>query len=155
MTYRPLPVRLSRVVWGIASRAHSRQATFVLIALLAALLAAQAATAEPPQITAKRAEAERVLGEIHSLDVQMEKAIEAYNGATDQLSAIERERALNGRELAVARHNLYVSQRRLGARLRARSGATGLDLGGAGATGKADEVLVELEPDPVIAVDAR
>ena len=118
MTYRPLPVRLSRVVWGIASRAHSRQATFVLIALLAALLAAQAATAEPPQITAKRAEAERVLGEIHSLDVQMEKAIEAYNGATDQLSAIERERALNGRELAVARHNLYVSQRRLGARLR-------------------------------------
>ena len=36
-----------------------------------------------------------MLGEIHSLDVQMEKAIEAYNGATDQLAAIERERALN------------------------------------------------------------
>ena len=35
MTYRPLPVRLSRVVWGIASRAHIRQATFVFIALLA------------------------------------------------------------------------------------------------------------------------
>ena len=118
MTYRPLPVRLSRVVWGIASRAHIRQATFVVIALLAALLAAQAATAEPPQITAKRAEAQRVLGEIHSLDVQMEKAIEAYNGATDQLAAIERERALNGRELSIAKHNLYVSQRRLGARLR-------------------------------------
>jgi cell wall-associated NlpC family hydrolase len=106
------------VVWGIASRAHRRQATFVLAALLASLLAAQAATAEPPAISAKRAEAQRVLGEIHALDVQMEKAIEAYNGATDQLASIERERALNSRELTIAKHNLYVSQRRLGARLR-------------------------------------
>ena len=85
MTYRPLPVRLSRVVWGIASRARIRQATFVLLALLASLAVATSATAEPPAIAAKRAEAQRVLAEIHSLDVQMEKAIEAYNGATDQL----------------------------------------------------------------------
>ena len=27
--YRPLPVRLSRVVWDIASRARRRQATYV------------------------------------------------------------------------------------------------------------------------------
>src|SRR4029077_3258133 len=114
-----LPVRLSRVVWGIALRAHIRQATFVVIALLAALLAAQAATAEPPQITAKRAEAQRVLGEIHSLDVQMEKAIEAYNGASDQLAAIERARALNSRHLVIAKGNLKVSQSRLAERLRA------------------------------------
>jgi cell wall-associated NlpC family hydrolase len=119
VTCRPLPVRLSRVVWGIGSRAHRRQATFALLALLASLLAAQAAAAEPPAITAKRAEAQRVLAEIHSLDVQMEKAIEAYNGATDQLAAIERERALNTRHLSIAKHNLYVSQRRLGTRLRA------------------------------------
>jgi cell wall-associated NlpC family hydrolase len=95
-----------------------RQATFVLVALLASVLAAQVARAEPPAIAAKRAEAQRVLGEIHALDVQMEKAIEAYNGATDQLAAIERERALNTRELSVAKHNLYVSQHRLAARLR-------------------------------------
>jgi cell wall-associated NlpC family hydrolase len=107
------------VVWGIASGARIRQATFVVLALLASLAAAQVATAEPPSITAKRAEAQRVLGEIHQLDSQMEKAIEAYNGATDQLAAIERERALNTRHLSIARHNLYVSQRRLGARLRA------------------------------------
>ncbi|HZO61449.1 MAG TPA: NlpC/P60 family protein [Gaiellaceae bacterium] len=119
MTYRPLPVRLSRVVWGIASRARIRQATFVLLALLASLAVATSATAEPPAIAAKRAEAQRVLAEIHSLDVQMEKAIEAYNGATDQLATIERERALNTRELVIARHNVSVSQQRLGARLRA------------------------------------
>ena len=122
MTYRPLPVRLSRVVWGIASCAHRRQATFVFLALLASILAAfaaQLARAEPPAISAKRAEAQRVLVEIHSLDVQMEKAIEAYNGATDQLAAIERESNLNAQHLVIAKHNLYVSQRRLGARLRA------------------------------------
>ena len=121
MTYRPLPVRLSRVVWGIASRARRRQATFVVAALLAlmlAALAAQVAKAEPPAITAKRAEAQRVLGEIHALDVQMEKAIEAYNGATDQLAAIERESNLNAEHLVIAKHNLYVSQRRLSVRLR-------------------------------------
>jgi cell wall-associated NlpC family hydrolase len=112
-------VRLSRVVWGIASRARSRQATFVIVALMASMLAAQVATAEPPAISAKRAEAQRVLGEIHALDVQMEKAIEAYNAATDQLAAIERESNLNAQHLVIAKHNLYVSQRRLGARLRA------------------------------------
>jgi peptidoglycan DL-endopeptidase CwlO len=76
-------------------------------------------SAEPPQIAAKRAEAQRVLNEIHSLDVQLEKEIEAYNGATDQLAAIERARALNNRHLEIARHNLTISQRRLGERLRA------------------------------------
>jgi peptidoglycan DL-endopeptidase CwlO len=122
VTYRPLPVRLSRVVRGIATCARRRQATFVLLALLATVLAAlgaQVARAEPPAITAKRAEAQRVLGEIHALDVQMEKAIEAYNAATDELATIERESNLNAQHLVIAKHNLYVSQRRLGARLRA------------------------------------
>jgi cell wall-associated NlpC family hydrolase len=114
-------VRLSREVWGIASRARRRQATFVVLALLASILAAfaaQVARAEPPAISAKRAEAQRVLGEIHALDVQMEKAIESYNAATDHLAAIERESNLNAQHLVIAKHNLYVSQRRLGARLR-------------------------------------
>jgi cell wall-associated NlpC family hydrolase len=95
-----------------------RQATFVVLALLASFFAAQVARAEPPAIAAKRAEAQRVLGEIHSLDVQLEKAIEAYNGATDQLAAIERARALNSRHLVIAKGNLRVSQTRLAERLR-------------------------------------
>jgi len=112
-------VRLSRAVWGNASSAHRRQATLVLVCLAAALIAAASATAEPPKIAEKRAEAQRVLNEIHSLDVQLEKATEAYNGATDKLAAIERERALNTHHLAIARNNLGVAQGRLGARLRA------------------------------------
>jgi cell wall-associated NlpC family hydrolase len=86
---------------------------------LAGLLAAGSATAEPPQITAKRAEAQRVLNDIHALDVQLEKAIESYNGASDQLAAIERERALNTRHFSIAKSNLKLAQRRLAARLRA------------------------------------
>jgi cell wall-associated NlpC family hydrolase len=112
-------VRLSRAVWGIASSAHRRQATIVLVGLVATLAAAAAATAEPPQIAEKRAEAQRVLDEIHSLDIQLEKATEAYNGATEKLAAIERERALNTRHLSIAKNNLSVAQQRLGARLRA------------------------------------
>jgi peptidoglycan DL-endopeptidase CwlO len=106
-------------VWGIASHAKRRQATIVLASLAAALLAATSATAEPPQIAAKRAEAQRVLNEIHDLDVQLEKASEAYNGATEQLLAIERERALNTRHFSIAKNNLTVAQQRLAARLRA------------------------------------
>jgi cell wall-associated NlpC family hydrolase len=106
-------------VWGIASHAKRRQATIVLASLAAALLAASSATAEPPQIAAKRAEAQRVLNEIHDLDVQLEKASEAYNGATEQLLAIERERALNTRHFSIAKNNLTVAQQRLAARLRA------------------------------------
>ncbi len=100
-------------------RARARQATAVLLMALAGLLAAGSATAEPPQITAKRAEAQRVLNDIHTLDVQLEKAIESYNGASDQLAAIERERALNTRHFSIAKSNLKLAQRRLAARLRA------------------------------------
>jgi cell wall-associated NlpC family hydrolase len=100
-------------------RARARQATAVLLMASAGLLAAASATAEPPQITAKRAEAQRVLNDIHTLDVQLEKSIEAYNGANDRLAAIERERALNTRHYAIAKSNLKLAQRRLSARLRA------------------------------------
>jgi cell wall-associated NlpC family hydrolase len=122
VTCRPLPVRLSRVVWGIASCARRRQAT--LVSLVAAGLAtvvvvAGPAAGEPPQIAAKRAEAQRVLAEIQSLDSQLEQAVEAYNGATDQLTRIEAQRALNTRHLSIAKHNLVIGQRRLGNRLRA------------------------------------
>ena len=99
-------------------RARSRQATLVLLGLFATFLVAGPAAGEPPQVAAKRAEAQRVLDQIHSLDVKLEKAIEAYNGATDELAAIERQRALNTRHLAIARSNLTVAQRRLGQRLR-------------------------------------
>ncbi len=83
------------------------------------LLLTSPVRAEPPQIAAKRAEAQRVLNEIQTLDSRLSKAIEAYNGASDQLAQIERERALNTRRLEIGRRNLTVAQQRLGARLRA------------------------------------
>jgi cell wall-associated NlpC family hydrolase len=87
--------------------------------LVGVLVMAGAASAEPPQIAAKRAEAQRVLAEIQSLDAQLGTAIEAYNGATEQLAAIDRDRVINAAHLKIARRNLTVSQRRLGDRLRA------------------------------------
>jgi cell wall-associated NlpC family hydrolase len=110
------------VVWAIASRARRRQATLVSLVALglsSLVVAAGPAAGEPPQIAAKRAEAQRVLAEIQSLDSQLEQAVEAYNGATDQLTRIEAQRALNTRHLSIARHNLVIAQRRLGDRLRA------------------------------------
>jgi peptidoglycan DL-endopeptidase CwlO len=118
VTYRPLPVRLLREVLGAFPRTR-RQATIVLFGLLATFVIAGPAVGEPPQVSAKRAEAQRVLNEIQALDSQLEKAVEAYNGATEQLAAIQRERALNTRHLAIAKRNMTIAQRRLGDRLRA------------------------------------
>ena len=77
------------------------------------------AAGEPPAIEAKRAEAQRVLAEIQSLDSQLAHAIEEYNGATTELTRIEGERSLNERHLTIAKNNLVVAQRRLGDRIRA------------------------------------
>jgi cell wall-associated NlpC family hydrolase len=90
--------------------------SLALAGIVALTLPAQA---EPPQIAAKRAAAQRVLNEIQSLDSQLEKAIEAYNGATYQLGVIERAQMVNRRHLSIARRNLTIAHRRLGERLRA------------------------------------
>jgi peptidoglycan DL-endopeptidase CwlO len=93
-------------------------ASLIVGAVISSVIAVPIA-AEPPQIEAKRAEAQRVLAEIQSLDVELERAIEAYNGATEQLAAIGREQAINASHLRLARRNLKISQHRLGDRLRA------------------------------------
>ncbi len=100
------------------SRARRRQA-IALIGLFATLSVAGPAAGEPPAISAKRAEAQRVLNEIRALDDRLELAIEVYNGANEQLLAIEREREVNARHLRLAKHNLAVAQRLLAERLRA------------------------------------
>lgn len=116
--------QLQRTQGGSARRGGGALTRILLLLRLlaiagTALLFVGPALAEPPQIAAKRAEAERVLAEIQSLDAELEGAVEAYNGATEQLAAIDRERAINARHLTLARRNLVVSQRRLGDRLRA------------------------------------
>jgi cell wall-associated NlpC family hydrolase len=96
-----------------------RTALAAAVAVGVSLVATSTGAAEPPQITEKRAEARRVLAEIQSLDVELGSAIEAYNGASEQLAAIDRDRDVNAHRLRVAKDNLTVSQQRLGARLRA------------------------------------
>jgi cell wall-associated NlpC family hydrolase len=90
-------------------------ALFVLAAA-SACLAAVPAFAGP--IQSKRAEAQQVLRDIHSLDVQLEKSIEAYDAATAKLDQIRHELSVNRYEFRVARQNLRLAQQRLGARLR-------------------------------------
>jgi peptidoglycan DL-endopeptidase CwlO len=85
--------------------------------LAAALVVAAASAAEPAQISSKRAEAERVLGEIDAIDMQLDRAVEAFDSATVRLETIESELAANRKQLAVAKANLAVAHRRVADRL--------------------------------------
>ena len=95
-----------------------RQAPLVLLGLLAALLAAVPALADP-SISAKRAEEQRVLADIQQLDVRLEKATEAYDGATSRLAEIQAQLKTNRFELGVGKRNLSRAQSELAGRLKA------------------------------------
>jgi peptidoglycan DL-endopeptidase CwlO len=89
-----------------------------LTAVLAAALAVVAASsAEPAQISAKRADAQRVLAEIQSMDMELDKAVEAYNYATVQLNRINDDLAANRKRLVVARANLASARQQLADRV--------------------------------------
>jgi cell wall-associated NlpC family hydrolase len=82
-----------------------------------AFVAASSATAEPPSVAAKQAQAQSVLGQIQGLDASLEHAIEAYNAANDKLKAIRADLAQNRIELKIASGNLKRSQQALAARM--------------------------------------
>jgi peptidoglycan DL-endopeptidase CwlO len=88
------------------------------IAVLAAALAVVAASpAEPGQISSKRAEAERVLAEVDAIDMELDRAVEAFNGATVQLETINRDLAANQKRLVTARANLAAAHKRVANRV--------------------------------------
>jgi peptidoglycan DL-endopeptidase CwlO len=88
------------------------------IAVLAAALAVVAvSSAEPGQISSKRADAERVLAEIDAIDMELDRAVEAYNGATVQLETINRDLAANQKRLVTARANLAAAHKRVANRV--------------------------------------
>jgi len=88
------------------------------IAVLAAALAVVAVSpAEPGQISSKRTEAERVLAEIDAIDMELDRAVEAYNGATVQLETINRDLAANQKRLVTARANLAAAHKRVANRV--------------------------------------
>jgi cell wall-associated NlpC family hydrolase len=76
-----------------------------------------AALAEPGSVDAKRGEAQAVLGQIHSLDANLEQAVEAYNLANVKLGRIKADLQENRRELRLAQKNLIRARGVLEARV--------------------------------------
>ena len=70
-----------------------------------------------PSVSSKQAEAQQVLADIHRLDMQVEKAAEAYNLANIKLAKIKRDLRDNEQALHVARGNLKKGQKTLARRL--------------------------------------
>jgi cell wall-associated NlpC family hydrolase len=83
-----------------------------------ALFAASIGFADNP-IAEKQAEQRQVLHEIGQLDVQLEKATEAWNLANIKLAHIQAQIRTNRFELRVARHNFTRAQQLLANRVRA------------------------------------
>jgi cell wall-associated NlpC family hydrolase len=89
----------------------------LIAALVAALAVVAAAPAEPRQIASKRSEAERVLSEIQAIDMELDRAVEAYNSATVQLDSIQHDLAENSKRLAIARANLAAARKQVADRI--------------------------------------
>src|SRR5438046_10573059 len=79
----------------------------VMLGALAACALALPATASPPSsISAKRAEAQQVLGEINGLDASLSRADERLNLANIRLASVQRQIKTNTRELRIEKRNL-------------------------------------------------
>ncbi len=103
-----------------SSRTRQAPATFLAsVALLAALLTLVASATANPSIQSKRAQAQAVLAQISQSDVELERAIEAYNYANVQLGQIDADLNSNQRHLVVAQESLGAAQVHIADRLRA------------------------------------
>jgi cell wall-associated NlpC family hydrolase len=89
----------------------------LLSALVLTLAAATAGSAEPAQIGSKRAEAQQVLAQINAMDADLEKAVEAWNGANVRLRQIQEDLRTNRARLETARKNLASARARVSARV--------------------------------------
>jgi cell wall-associated NlpC family hydrolase len=89
----------------------------VFCGILAALLVAVPAFATPGPISAKKAEAQRVLAEISQLDTSLGRANERLNLANIKLQAVQAQIKENRRELGVAKANLARGQQTIAKRL--------------------------------------
>jgi cell wall-associated NlpC family hydrolase len=98
-------------------RVSKRLAGVAVLGLAAAALSPGPAAAEPSSLASKEAQAQRVLGQIRSLDSSLSRAIEAYNLANIRLDRIEGDLAENRVRLAIAKKNLRRAQSALARRL--------------------------------------
>jgi len=90
---------------------------FTLAAAAAALVVTAGGNSTPAEIESKQAEAEQVLAQIQQIDSDLDQAVDAYNGATERLTAIESELKQTKRHLAIARRASKVAQQNLADRV--------------------------------------
>jgi cell wall-associated NlpC family hydrolase len=128
---------------AILRRAHAL--TFA-VAFATALLASAAATAGP-SVSAKEAQAQQIIGEINSINVSLNAAVEAYNAANVRLHKIKGDLRQNAYELKVARATLKRSQSALARRLvdAYKSGAQNSTLAVLLGSASLDELLNNVE----------
>jgi cell wall-associated NlpC family hydrolase len=98
------------------TRAFSVRAAVIAVALVVSLQAVTAASADPSELSNKRAEAARVLDEIRAIDSEVSHATEAYNLATIRLDDIAADRRRNARMLKIAHGSLRHAQQTLAER---------------------------------------
>jgi cell wall-associated NlpC family hydrolase len=92
------------------------RAAAVAATLVSALLGVSSASADPAELGNKRAEAERVLAEIHGIDQEVGRAAEAWNHANLKLDSIAGEQRRNARMLKLAKRSLRGAQQALARR---------------------------------------
>jgi peptidoglycan DL-endopeptidase CwlO len=108
VTYRtPPPVRRQAFLTVFAAAAVTACATLFL---------ASGAAADPT-LASKQAQAQSVLGQIHAIDLEVERAAEAYNLANIELDRIKQEQAENAVRVKVARKSLARANQMLEERL--------------------------------------
>jgi cell wall-associated NlpC family hydrolase len=100
----------------MAAILRRRQALTLTVAVVAALLTSTGATANP-SVAAKEAQAQQIIGQINSINVSLNAAVEAYNTANVRLHKIKGDLRQNAFELKVARATLKRSQAALARRL--------------------------------------
>jgi cell wall-associated NlpC family hydrolase len=90
----------------------------VVAAACAAGLLLAIGSASAQTITSKRAQAEAIMAEVESMNVDLEQTIEAYNYANIELDRIDSDLASNAKHLVAAKKSLVVAQKRIAERLR-------------------------------------
>src|SRR5919109_3781848 len=98
--------------------ARSQRLAFAFcLALTGALAVVGGTAAEPREIESKRTQAEVILAQLQAMDMELDRAVDAWNGANVRLQQIEQELAANTRRLRVARASLARAQDRAALRL--------------------------------------
>jgi peptidoglycan DL-endopeptidase CwlO len=114
--------RRKAVLRGFLSERRSRRSAMMLVVLVAAVglaaLGATVASAQPASLEGKRAQVAALQAQLAAVDAQVERAVEAYNGARYRLTVIGERIIENRRLLGQAKRDLLASQLILADRLR-------------------------------------